>query len=245
MALRDCTGGEMPRLGAAVRTVHADPDWWRKVLIGGALWLTIVGWPCVEGHQLESLENSQRGFPTPLPRWHGLINKAVIGAFALVIDFFFFVFPLLIGSMIVFCAALGTGLSGAGNATRYVAWGIVTTMALYLLAVWLSGASAVAKQHYVKGDDMQRVISTGVIRETLSAPGRRAYLRARLHSLPPYLAAVAALGLAWAVADRSALAGGVLTWISLSILVYARLIAVQLYLSASRDVERMRFDMLS
>ncbi len=235
----------MPRLGAAMRTVHADPDWWRKVLLGGALWLTVVGWPTVEGHQLESLENSRRGFPAPLPRWDGLTNKAVIGVFALVIDFFYFIFPLLIGTVILFCAALGVALSGAGGVTRYVVWGIVATITLYLLTVWVSGASAVAKQHYVSSGDMQRAISTGLIRETLSAPARGPYLQARLQSAPPYVAAISALALAAIIFDRSALAGVVLAWIGLSILVYARLIAIQLYLSASQDVERMRFDMLS
>ncbi len=234
----------MPRLGAAVRTVHADPDWWRKVLVGGALWLTVVGWPSVEGHQLESLENSQRGFPTPLPRWHGLTDKAVIGVFALVIDFFYFVFPLLVGGMILFCIGLAAALSGAGNAARYVVWGTAAVIVLYLLAVWLSGASAVAKQHYVKAGDMQRAISTGVIRETLSAPARGPYLQARLHSLPPYAVAAAGLLLAWMLFDRSALAGSLLGWLGLSALVYARLVAVQLYLAASQDVERMRFDMV-
>lgn len=234
----------MSRLGAAVRTVHADPDWWRRVLLGGALWLTIVGWPSVEGHQLESLENSRRGFPTPLPRWDGLTNKTVIGIFALVIDFFYFIFPLLIGAVILFCAALGVALSGADGATRYVAWGIVAMVTLYLLTVWVSGASAVAKQHYVSSGDMQRAISTGLIRETLSAPARGPYLQARLHSAPPYAAAIAALALALIIFERSGLAAVVLAWIGLSILVYARLIAVQLYLSASTEVERMRFDML-
>ncbi len=60
----------MPRLPTAVTTIHKDQAWWSKILIGGAVWTTIVGWPIAEGFQLESIDNTQRGFPTPLPRWN-------------------------------------------------------------------------------------------------------------------------------------------------------------------------------
>ncbi len=87
-------GSAVPELGTALRTIHADRDWWKKVLLGGALWLTLLGWPVVEGHQLESIENSQRGFPTPLPRWARLLSGGwvlwpatitSVGAFLLVL----------------------------------------------------------------------------------------------------------------------------------------------------------------
>src|SRR5690242_19812559 len=105
----------MKQLWSALRIVHADRDWWRKVLIGGAIWLTVIGWPIVEGYQLESIDNSQRGFPTPLPLWRAFRDKAVVVIFALLIDFFYFVFPLMLDSAVLFCAALAVTLSNGSD----------------------------------------------------------------------------------------------------------------------------------
>ncbi len=39
------------------------------MLIGGALLLTVIGYPWVAGLVIESLDNIRKGYPTPLPPW--------------------------------------------------------------------------------------------------------------------------------------------------------------------------------
>ena len=234
----------MSQLGAALRTIHADRGWWAKVLVGGALWLTVLGWPIVEGHQIESLDNSQRGYPTPLPRWSELGNKALIGVFALVIDFFYFVFPILVGGVILFCGTLGASLAASDSIARIIAIGTVGTMVLYIAMVWLLGASPLAKQRYASDGDIQAALNGGLPGEILRSTGRGVYLRARMLSAPPYLIGIALAGLALWLVDRTAMGALVVLWVALSALVYARLVTIQLYLAATRTVERLRFEAL-
>ena len=231
----------MPELSTALRTIHADRDWWKKILLGGALWLTVIGWPVVEGHQLESIENSQNGFPTPLPRWNDPGSKAVVGIFALIIDFFYFLFPLLLGGIILFCGALAAGLAGNNGAVRVIALSILSGMALYVAVVWLAGASAVAKQRFVTEGDLPDGLSGKLVGEIIRSPARRIYLRARLLSLPPYLLATGLLVLSIWVFGQSVLGGFLVVWLSLSTLVYARLVTIQLYLAAIRAAELRRW----
>lgn len=235
----------MPRLRTAVQTVLADREWWRKALVGGLLWLSLVGWPIVEGYQLESIENSQRGFPTPLPRWYAFADKMVVGIFALLIDFFFFVFPVLLGGMVLFCGVLTIGLSGNQLAARASLLAGPLLIGLYVFVAWLSGASAVARQRYVLGGDLQQALSAGLIRELFRAPARGPYLRARLESLPPYLLASMLLILGVLLMQTAWLGGLIVLWLGVSSVLVARLITIQLYLAATRQVERIRFDLPS
>ena len=230
----------MPQLSAALRTIHADHDWWKKILLGGALWLTVIGWTVVEGHQLESIENSQNGFPTPLPRWNDLGSKAVIGLFALIIDFFYFLFPILLGGFVFFCGTLVAGLTGNAGAVRVIGLSTVMLMGLYMAGVWLVGASAVAKQRYVTEGDLPEGLSGSLVRELLRSPARGIYLRARLLSLPPYLFAAGVLVLGLWLFGQSVLVGFLAVWLGLSALVYARLVTIQLYIAASRALESRR-----
>ncbi len=211
--------------------------------MGGVLILSIVGWPVVEGYQLESIENSQRGFATPLPRWNAPGDKAVVGIFALLIDFFFFVFPLLVVGMLFFCIGLTLGLTGLDSAARASLLAVPVLCGIYLFVVWLSGASAIAKQRYVANGDMQQVLSAGLFRETLRAPGRGHYLTARLQSLPPYLLAVALFVSSIPALGMSSIAAVGLLWLSCSALFYARLVTIQLFQHATKTVERMLWDL--
>ena len=233
----------MIQLRSAIRTIHADRDWWKKVLIGGALWITLLGWPLVEGHQLESIENSQRGFPTPLPPWHAWGNKAVVGIFAMVIDFFFFLFPMLLGGVLLLCGTLAAGITAGGSAVRPVALVVLLPLAGYLLVVWLLGVSAVAKQRYVEDGDLETILSFRLIREQMEPAARGPYLRARLLSIPAYALALAVLVLSVPVAGISVLAMLVVVWLAFSLLTYARLLAIQLYLAATQQVASRKWEM--
>ncbi|HZB95935.1 MAG TPA: DUF4013 domain-containing protein [Herpetosiphonaceae bacterium] len=234
----------MAELKAALQTIHADRDWWWKIALGGALWLTVIGWPIVEGFQIESLENSQRGFPTPLPRWTRFGDKIVVGLFALLIDFFYFVFPLMLAGMLSFCGLLATSLSATGGITGSVTVIALGITGLYLLAVWLLGASPIGKQRYASEGDMERTLSARLILELVREPERHLYLLARLRSLPPYILAGLLLIAAVWLAKISFLLTLAAAWLGLSVLLYARLITIQLYLRATRTAQRIRFDLL-
>ena len=234
----------MPRLPTAVTTIHKDQAWWSKILIGGAVWTTIVGWPIAEGFQLESIDNTQRGFPTPLPRWNLISDKAVLGIFAIVIDFFYFLFPVVCGGIVFFCGTLAFGLGGNPMAARIVAWSTLGPLCLYLIVVWLAGVSAVAKQRYVEGGDLAEVLSGALVRQLLQAPARAKYLRARVHSLPAYFVAVLTLIGGFVLIGETPLGALAVVWLGLGALLYARLITIQLYAEAGREVERERFEAL-
>lgn len=226
---------------SAIQTLLRDRWWWRKLLIGGALWLTLVGAPAVEGFQLESVENTARGFPVPLPLWRDFGGKVVQGLLVTVIDFFFFVFPLLAGSVFVLCIAFGLTLGGADpDVVARVTQIGVAMVALWLTAIWISSLSPVAKRVYAIDGDLRGVLTFGLLRQTWAAPARRVYLRARWQSLIACLPAIVIFGIALFVALPFVIRL-LLLWIGFSALLGARLLAVQLYDAAAREIERRRY----
>lgn len=233
----------MASLKKAVATIHQDREWWRKILLGGALWLTVVGYPVVEGYQIESIDNTKNGYPTPLPRWSDLGTKMVQGIFGLLIDFFYFIFPLLASGMVLLCSALALSLTGeTGDLLRLVGQAIGLIVLLWLLLVWMLGVSPIGKRLFVGEGQPNQALSSKVIRGALSQEARGVYLRARLQSLPLYLMPLTLLTAAWLSADRGWWLALLLLWLGLSALLYARLATVQLYDLAAREIERRRFE---
>ncbi|HEX6291993.1 MAG TPA: DUF4013 domain-containing protein [Herpetosiphonaceae bacterium] len=233
----------MPSLKTALSTIHRDRQWWRKVLLGGALSLTVVGYPLVEGYQLESIENTQNGYPTPLPRWNELGTKAVQGIFAFVIDFFFFVFPVLFGGMLLLCSTLALSLAGLGGAGLQIfgTFGGVLLIGWFGFA-WLSSVSPIGKRLYVSDGQPTQALSTKPLRLALDPEARAVYLQARLQSLPVYLVPLALLLVTIQSTGWSGWLTLLLLWLCLSALLYARLVTVQLYDAAARDIQRRRFE---
>jgi hypothetical protein len=231
----------MISLKSAIATIHRDPLWWRKVLIGGALWLTMIGYPIVEGFQLESIENSEKGYPAPLPRWDMLSTKMVLGIFATVIDFFFFIFPLIIIGLLLLCSALAVSLAGTSN-VRPLGLIVIGLTIACVATTWMSSASPIAKRLYVIEGQLEQALSTQVLRAAWRQPARSLYLRARLQSLPLLLIALALLAAAWISAALSGWLALFLVWLALSTLFYVRLIVIQLYTSAGKEIERLNFE---
>ncbi len=238
-------GTQAPTLKAAIATIHRDRRWWRKLLIGGALWLTILGYPIVEGYQAESIENTQRGFPAPLPPWSRLGDKAVVGLFALVIDFFYFVLPLLTTSMLLMCGAIGLVLVDAGSAALRLVASLVGAVGCgWATVAWFSSVSPVGKRLYVIEGQPAIALSSAVVRAVWQQPDRSLYIRARLRSLPVYLVPVALLAAAIYSTTWSGWLALLLVWLGLSALLYARLVVIQLYAGAAREIELRRFERL-
>ena len=222
-------------LRTALANIHRDPLWWRKILVGGALMLTIFGYPWAAGLVIESMDNTRRGFPTPLPPWREWSTRYLIGLFAVLIDILFFGLPVFAVGLLFLCVGVLLLSSSSGAAAWLPIAGLVL-IGVYELAVFLSGVSPVGRLIYAESGRIEDALSTRSLRAALRPSARRIYARARLRSLPAYLpfALLALLALAGGLASwpvRLAIA-----WLALSALLYAHLAVAQLYAAAESDV---------
>ena len=224
-------------LRAALANIHNDRLWWRKILIAGALMLTIVGYPWAAGLVVESLDNARKGFPTPLPPWREWFNRYIIGLFAALIDFIYFVLPLLAAGLLLFCIAVIFLIRGgtAGWLAPFIAVAL-----LYELAMFAIGVAPVGRLVYVEEGMAEDALSARPLRAALRPGARRVYAGARLRSLPAYAPALLLAAAVWGAA-RSGLPGAwamalLLIWLTASAVVYAHLVVAQLYAMAERIV---------
>jgi hypothetical protein len=218
-------------LRTALANVHRDPLWWRKVLIGGALTTTFVGYPWVAGYEMESLENTRKGFATPLPRWTDWANRYVIGLLAALIDILFFVLPVFAFGLLFLCGGGILAIAGAGWATP-LALATPTLALLYDLAAFASGVAPIGRMIYAEDGRIEDALSRRPLREAIRPGARVLYRRARLQSLPAYLPALVLIGASWLAGWPYAL---LLIWLAFSALCYAHLVVVQLYVAADRE----------
>jgi hypothetical protein len=225
-------------LRAAIANIHRDPLWWQKVLIAGALVLTIAGAPWPAGLVIESMDNARKGFPFPLPPWIDWSGRYVIGLLALLIDFVFFVFPVLIGGLLMLCGGLALAIGSESPAATTFILVAAAAIGAVLAVMFALSVAPVGRLLYIKEGNIEDAIGWRTIRQAVRPGVRKEYLRTRLHSLPAYLPALA-LGLAsWLVWQSTfpgaLLLGGVLTWLTLSALIYAHLVVAQLYAPLGR-----------
>lgn len=228
-------------LRAAAATVHRDPFWWRKCLIHGALAITGVGLPMAAGFVLESYDNSRKGFPTPLPPWTDWTTRWLAGLFALLIDFAFFVLPLLIGGLLLMCVSVALLVFGI-TAQEQVAPVLQVIGALcgaFILLMFLGSVAPAGRLRFVRDGKPEEAVSTETIRWPLGPRARGAFARARLASLPAYLPAALVAGAIYMIGrtpfpgQGAALAACL--WLLLSAITYAHLIACQIYIGAERE----------
>jgi hypothetical protein len=229
-------------LREAVRVIHADRDWWRKVLIGGALMCSLFGYPLAAGLVVESLDNTRKGFPTPLPPWVDLSTRYIIGLFAFLIDFFYFILPLFIAGVLFFCVGFGVVLTRTEPIfTAITGFGGLVLMAT-LLGMFVASASPVGRLIFIQDSSPENAMSIKSLQEALRSKASGFYLRARLISLPAYLPAVlfatllvlvipSGLPLTW-------LFGMLLYWLTMSSLLYAHLIVIQIYAGAEHELQQ-------
>ena len=218
-------------LRSALSTIHRDPHWWRTVLIGGALMATVVGYPWVAGLEIESLENTRKGFATPLPRWGDWANRYVIGLLAILIDIMFFVLPVFGFGLLFLCGGGILAIIGVGWTIWLVPAGLAALL-LYQLAMFAIGVAPVGRLIYAEAGNIEDALSARPLREAPRPAARAIYRHARLQSLPAYLPALLLFALSWLAAWPLAL---LLIWLGLSALCYAHLAVVQLYVVAERE----------
>src|SRR5215207_4581268 len=131
-------------LRTALANIHRDPLWWRKILIGGALMLTVVGYPWAAGLVMESLDNTRKGFPTPLPPWRDWSTRYVLGLFAVLIDVVFFAMPLFVAGLVFLCIGTLLLTTSASGSAWVLAAGL-GLLVIYEVAVFAAGAAAIAR----------------------------------------------------------------------------------------------------
>lgn len=238
-----------PSLRAALATVHRDERWWAKCLLYGAAALTVVGLPLAAGFVMESLDNSRRGYPTPLPAGGDLSLRWLTGLFCLLIDFAFFVLPLLLAGMAILCASVGLVIAGqTGGAAAALAPPLVAALAgLWVAGVFLASAAPAGRLLFAREGRIEEALSGATLRWATAQPQRGIFLRARLASLPAYLPAVASGAVAVAILPLrfpgQALALAASLWLALAALVYAHLVVVQLFVAAEREAQRRALGM--
>lgn len=220
-------------LRTALATIHRDPLWWRKILIGGALMLSLIGYPWAAGFEMESLENTRKGFPTPLPPWRDWSLRYLIGLFAILIDFLFFGLPIFAIGLLLLCIGAFL-LSSSSAAAEWFGPAGLAVLLLYQLAILAASISPVGRLIYVDTGRVEDALGMRAVRQAVGSQARRIYLRARLQSLPAYLPALGLVLLGRFVAWPFNL---LVFWLACSALFYAHLAVVQLYAAAESDVK--------
>lgn len=232
-------------LRTAFQNIHGDPLWWRKVLVGGAFLLTIIGAPWPAGLVVESIDNIRKGYPTPLPPSTDWVTRYIIGFFALIIDFVFFVLPLMLIGLVFVCAALGLSLGSINqqaDASPLVI-GVLALALIYLALIFFSSASPVGRLIFAQEGHVEDSIGRRTLRAALDPQLRAAFIGARLRSLAGYVPALALAVAAWASTGLTFPGSWILTvallWLVASALVYAHLLVAQLYAGAARHADRL------
>src|SRR5262245_2552686 len=229
----DHTSFQKVNLLTVLSNIHKDRGWWHKVLIGGGLMLTIVGYPWAAGLVMESMENTGKGFPTPLPPWHDWGTRFLIGLFAVLIDMIFFVLPVFVCAVLFFCVGVSTVVSGSGRLGGLVTIGAIGLL-LYELAMFASSVSVVGRLIYAEEGHAEDALGAQSLRAALRPGARAIYGRARLQSLPAYLPALLLALACWFVFPVAWPVGLLLVWLTSSALLYAHLAVGQLYATTDR-----------
>lgn len=226
---------------SAAATVHRDPTWWRKALAYGALTGTVIGYPIAAGFIVESMDNSRRGFPTPLPGWYDWSTRYLVGLFAALIDFAFFVLPILVSGVLLFC--ISVGLLVGGQVDPLVMQSVFAVAGVLLVGLlsglFLSSVAPVGRLVYARDGNIEDALNIDIVRYTLSRKARPVFWQARLASLPAYLPLAVVIALFSLLANQTF--GGVLwlllllAWLAASAMIYAHLIVVQLYVAAEKQ----------
>lgn len=227
-------------LRTVLANIHADPGWWKQVLLGGALSLSIIGAPWSAGLVMESMDNTRKGYPTPLPPNIDWGTRYIIGFFAIIIDFVFFLLPILAVGVLFVCGATVFVFGGSSLSPNALFLGVGGVLGLYQLTLFALGVAPVGRLIYAREGRAEDALGSHTVRETLRPGARGAYAHARIQSLPAYLPAALLALAAWfsssAVFPGAGLLTLVLLWLTFSAWLYAHLVVAQLYASISRSV---------
>jgi hypothetical protein len=216
----------------AIRVIHADKYWWKAVGIAGLCATTLIGYPIAAGLVIEHLDNTRKGYDRPLPPFVDWSTRWLIGFFAVLIEFVFYVMPTLVACLLFFCFGL-TMVVQQRVGDVMVLWTFGGILLAWWLFMFLCGVSPIARLIYVDDSGTERSMGGMPIREAFRPGARGHYAAARLQSIPLYIIPALLLLAIPLVIDLGGviawLLGPLVIWLFWSSLVYAHLVIMQLY----------------
>ena len=231
-------------LREGIRAVLADRRWPLKIGAGGALMLTLVGIIFPQGFLIEHLENSRRGFRTPMPLWHQWLDKAVMGLLAVVFDFVYFVLPIFVTLILLFCAIFPLLFNEDASSSLTVTV-MVVVLGLVLGLSFALSLSQLAKVSFSRDGEIEQNIGGRLVRRALNPLNRGLYLQARLITLPLYIPALLLGGGLFVLISRLATPIWLVllvAWLMTSVLFWAWAVVGQVYLAAVQIAEDREID---
>lgn len=219
-------------------------------MFGGALMSTLLGYPFVTGFEVETLDNTRKGFPTPLPPWADIWTRYIIGLFAALIDFLYYFVPLFVAGFLLICVGIASVIGSNPNMVAMYSTVSQIVLVVIIVGSFVFSVSPIGRLIYVDEGAPERALSFETLREGLRLAALPTYLKARLISLPAYIPALLLGGLlVWVVPQDLPLALVwilLLFWLTCCALVYAHLIVLQIYAGAEqvlreRGIERQPY----
>lgn len=182
--------------GKAFSFVQEDPDWLKKILIGGVLSLIpVVGWILVGGYGLEVTRRVINGEAKVLPEWNDFGDLLKKGLFNFVVGLIY-VLPIIV---LAICIAASAGLAGAAGSDRDnngalgALGGVISSCFGCLILIYALGVAVISPA--IVG----RLASTGEIGQALRVGEIVGMVRSNpgLFILTGLVAAIAAYALAF------------------------------------------------
>jgi hypothetical protein len=227
-------------LRKALAIIHSDKAWWQAIGIAGLASMTIFGYPLATGLVVEHMENTRKGFASPLPPFIDWSTRWLMGLFALLIDFLFYVMPLMIAAFLFFCGGLTLLVRSTDTGQDVLVWSFIGGLGGWWLIMFLSGVSAVGRLIYLDDSGPERALTGFPLREAFRTGARRYYLRARLASLPLFIVQIALVACLPSVLDMGGWIGQIgavlLAWLFLSSLVYANVVTMLIYHQVDQEL---------
>ncbi len=224
----------------ALKTIHSDKNWWHAISIGGLCSLTVFGYPIAAGLIPEHMENTRKGFASPLPPFIDWTTRWLLGLFAALIDFLYYLMPLMVAVLVFFCASLLMLSQGSTEVQTILVIVFLGGMGSWWLLMFLSGVSAVGRLIYVDDSGFERSLTGFPLREALRKGARGYYFKARIASLPLYIAPIICALLLPPALDLGGwigwIGGIVVTWLFFSSLLYAHVATMLIYHAVDQDL---------
>jgi hypothetical protein len=166
----------------------------------------------------------------------------LMGLFAVLVDFVYFVMPLMLMGLLFFCGGL-TMLMARSDEGQFGILGIIGgALIAWWLFVFLTGVSAVGRLVYLDDGGPERALTSFPLREALRPHARRYYANARIHSLPLYIAPLVCAALVPLVLRLDSVWGVtaalVLIWLLFSSLVYAHIGTMLIYGEVNNELQQ-------
>ena len=225
----------------ALRTIHADKRWWHAIGLGGLFSMTLFGHPLAAGLVVEHMDNTRKGYASPLPPFYDWTTRWLMGLFAVLVDFVYFVMPLMVMGLLFFCGGLTLLMARTDEGEFGILGVIAGALIAWWLFVFLSGISAIGRLVYLDDGGPERALTGFPLRESLRRGAWRFYGRARAASLPLYIAPVvfaAAIPFVLRLDSIVGIAIAVLLgWLCCSSLLYAHIGTMLIYGEVNTELQ--------